>query len=328
MGIKRAVSLYSYQENFFLKKMSLEDCVAAAARSGATGIELIPEQMCWQEYLKPSDRFAGQWKDWMAKYNVESVVQDVFFDYTLFDNRVLTVKEQLDMYENNILFAVKLGFPIVRAMMNTPLNILEQMYSIGEYYGVIFGIELHSPLGMRSPYFQNVMELIDKTGTKFGGIIPDMGIYTIRPPEVVMNRVVRDGAQQKMVDLIVEGYINGVPQIETYEKVRSLGGTENDLYAVNRAYSNYHDNPDWLKEAKGKIIHIHGKVFQMNEDCEEVNIDYENVVNVLKSIDFDGFIATEYEGQRSFHDLATGNYEDDEVEQVRRHQIMLERMIK
>jgi sugar phosphate isomerase/epimerase len=150
MGIKRAVSLYSYQENFFLQKMSLEDCVAAAAKSGATGIELIPEQMCWQEYLKPSDKFAAQWKEWMVKYNVTSVVQDVFFDYTLFDNRVLTVKEQIDMYENNILFAVKLGFPIVRAMMNTPLYILEQMYSIGEFYGVIFGIELHSPLGMHS----------------------------------------------------------------------------------------------------------------------------------------------------------------------------------
>jgi hypothetical protein len=65
----------------------------------------------------------------------------------------------------------------------------------------------------------------------------------------------------------------------------------------------------------------------MDEACNESSIDYDNVVTVLKDIDFDGYIATEYEGQRSFHDLATGNYEDDEVEQVRRHQLMLERMI-
>lgn len=30
--IKRAVSLYSYQEEYFLKKMSLEDCIAATAK--------------------------------------------------------------------------------------------------------------------------------------------------------------------------------------------------------------------------------------------------------------------------------------------------------
>ena len=42
--MKRAVSLYSYQEEYFLRATSLEDCVAHAASIGATGIEIIPEQ--------------------------------------------------------------------------------------------------------------------------------------------------------------------------------------------------------------------------------------------------------------------------------------------
>ena len=44
MTIKRGVSLYSFQEEYFLRTMSLEDCIAAAADIGALGIEIIPEQ--------------------------------------------------------------------------------------------------------------------------------------------------------------------------------------------------------------------------------------------------------------------------------------------
>ena len=44
MTIKRGVSLYSFQEEYFLRTMSLEDCIAAAAGIGANGIEIIPEQ--------------------------------------------------------------------------------------------------------------------------------------------------------------------------------------------------------------------------------------------------------------------------------------------
>ena len=55
--IKRAVSLYSYQEEYFLRKMSLEDCIAAAAATGATGIELIGEQSVAGCPKLPSDAF-------------------------------------------------------------------------------------------------------------------------------------------------------------------------------------------------------------------------------------------------------------------------------
>ena len=42
--IKRGVSLYSFQEEYFLRTMSLEDCIRVAGDIGARGIEIIPEQ--------------------------------------------------------------------------------------------------------------------------------------------------------------------------------------------------------------------------------------------------------------------------------------------
>ena len=43
--IKRGVSLYSFQEEYFLRKLTLEDCIAKAASFGAYGIEIIGEQI-------------------------------------------------------------------------------------------------------------------------------------------------------------------------------------------------------------------------------------------------------------------------------------------
>ena len=38
MSIKRGISLYSYQENFYLGKLDLEGMIREAAKTGATGI--------------------------------------------------------------------------------------------------------------------------------------------------------------------------------------------------------------------------------------------------------------------------------------------------
>ena len=61
----------------------------------------------------------------------------------------------------------------------------------------------------------------------------------------------------------------------------------------------------------------------MLEDYTEYSIPYKEVIDVLKKGGFNGYIATEYEGNRHIQDI----YEVDSVEQVRRHQVMLERMI-
>ena len=47
MAIKRGVSLYSYQNETFQGKMSLEDCIRTSAELGANGIEIIGEQTFW-----------------------------------------------------------------------------------------------------------------------------------------------------------------------------------------------------------------------------------------------------------------------------------------
>ena len=124
--IKRGVSLYSYQEEYFLGKMDLEACVKAVGDLGpASGVEIIPEQMV-REYPKLSEGFIEQWKDWMKKYNVVPTCADAFLETLMFKNRMLDDDEQVDLMERDLKVASQLGCFVLRTLCTTPMNIIER----------------------------------------------------------------------------------------------------------------------------------------------------------------------------------------------------------
>ena len=80
------------------------------------------------------------------------------------------------------------------------------------------------------------------------------------------------------------------------------------------------------------IISIHGKFYHMTEipnrpgEFEDCSIDYEGPITYLKEAGYKGYINSEYEGQRFYQDLPLEQLVD-EVDQVRKHQEMLKRLI-
>lgn len=81
------------------------------------------------------------------------------------------------------------------------------------------------------------------------------------------------------------------------------------------------------------IINFHGKFYNMSEVegqpgvYEDKAVDYEGPIKVLKEYGYEGYINTEYEGQRRFQDR-TEKELISEVDQVRKHQAMLKRLIE
>ena len=70
-GIKRGVSLYSYQQAYFLRELTLEQCIAEAAKIGAVGIESFAEQMMPGFPDIPDSFYEETWPAWMETYAVE-----------------------------------------------------------------------------------------------------------------------------------------------------------------------------------------------------------------------------------------------------------------
>jgi hypothetical protein len=72
------------------------------------------------------------------------------------------------------------------------------------------------------------------------------------------------------------------------------------------------------------IRNVHGKFYEMTADYVEPSIPYDEIVRVLKQGGYQGYICSEYEGNRWIEDAE----EPDSVEQVRRQQVMLSRLLE
>ena len=81
--------------------------------------------------------------------------------------------------------------------------------------------------------------------------------------------------------------------------------------------------PKRMLDYMHRIHNIHGKFYQMDADCVEPSIPYDRIVAVLKQGGYQGYICSEYEGNRWIEDVE----EPDSVEQVRRQQVMLARLL-
>lgn len=144
--IKRSVSLYSYQDEYYDKKLDLEGCLRETAKTGATGVELLAEQMIRRFPLPiETEEFRNQWFGWMKKYNLEPSCYDAFLENHIYDNRMLTLSEQINMMKRDIRLASLLGFKNLRTLVSTPMDVIEGSLEYAEQMNVKIGLEVHAP---------------------------------------------------------------------------------------------------------------------------------------------------------------------------------------
>ncbi len=373
MGIKRGVDFYSYQQAQFFKEMNLEDMIReAASLEGVTGIEVLDEQSF--HYPDPSDEFVEQWKGWLEKYKIEPVTMDVFCDVLQFRDHVMSLEECAERLKHDIRLAKRLGFKNVRTLATTPVEVMEMALDVAEECDIRIGKEIHAPIPLNGQYVKEIQEVVERTGTKHLGIVPDWGIFAYRPSEVTLDWYVRQGAKRKTCELVdqlcMDNYTGKSDELSkidlslyTAGNVESFfhrylkhGEAPEDLIpAFQKMESLVKENvPDYtdidfevmgqallLSRAKAEdlipllpiIVNFHGKFYNMSEVegqpgvYEDKSVDYEGPIRVLKEYGYDGYINTEYEGQRRFQDR-TEKELISEVDQVRKHQSMLKRLIE
>ena len=320
--VKRGVSLYSFQEEYFLRTMSLEDCIRAAASFGANGIELIPEQMI-PGYPALTDDFVDTWSGWMAQYGTTPTATNSFVDTKRYPDRWLTLHEQVASVRRDIDIAVRLGFRIVKATINFSPELMEAVAPYAEEQGVRLLLEVHAPFHYSHPWVVQHLEVMDRTGSPALGFMPDMGTYVRRFPRVVSERALRDGAKPELVDLIVKTYDDQGNTHELMDVVNYRGGGPVDFGLARQATHYIWSDPKDMLEHMARIGHIQAKFYEMTDQGSEYSIPYEEIVPLLVAGGFDGYLSSEYEGNRHIQDA----YPVDSVEQVRRQHAMFARLL-
>jgi hypothetical protein len=328
-GIKRGISIYSFQEKYYRGEMTLEDCIATASRLGVQGIEMLADQMIpgypsIKYNLQPA--FVEQWHGWMKKYAVEPVAFDVYGETKLYKNRPVTHQELVAELLELTKTAHALGFSILRLTFHLPIAVIEAMIPHAEERGMRLAIEVHAPHLLTGEWVQNNIELAQRTNTKSLGIMPDLGIFCKTLPHLVIEEALREGATPKLVEHMTRVYADRNISKQLPEQIAAMGGNEVDHWLALRlaiGVWTYHD-PKNLLTYLPYTFHVHGKFYEMTEQLVEPDVEYESILPTLMAAGYKGYIMSEYEGQRLTHGVDMGY---DEVEQVRRHQAMLARYI-
>ncbi len=348
MAIKRGVSLYSYQQAQFFKQMDWKAMIREVREHlGTDGIEIIDEATI-RDYPFPSEQFIYDFREYMARYNMKAVTMDIYMDVHQFRDHVMNIQEVAERLKNDIRLAAKLGFANVRPLCAVPIEAIELALPTAEKYNVRMGKEIHAPMpikprkyneenrGMRRTMdfrmAEQILELADRTGSKHVGLVPDFGIFQHSPSQVAIDYAKRHAKKPEAVDFIRENctsYTKDEMVRVVNEKYPDSGLTEMTVEQMwlHRSCA----EPEDLIDIIPYIVSMHGKFYQMTEipgkpgQYEDKSIDYENPIRILRENGFDGYIDSEYEGQRSQQDMGYENL-PNEIEEVRRHHEMLKRL--
>jgi sugar phosphate isomerase/epimerase len=328
MAARRGVSLYSFQQLYYLREKSLEELIEISAGMGALGIETIAEQMM-PGFPNLPDSFYAQWHGWMREYGTTPSAHDGFFDTVLYKHRSLTHDESVAMLRRDVAHAARLGCTIARTLHQAPPDAVEAVVPDLERHGVTLVFEIHNPRHFDDENNTQWLPLFEKYPERVGYLL-DLGIFVKRLPRVMMERFLRDGAQERVVEHIVERYdaavATGADRVylqELPDEVEELDPSETDRRIVRYAARFIWEDPERIRPVVHHIHHVHAKFWEMTDQGEEYSIPYEQVVRVLVDAGYDGWISSEYEGQRHVQDALPV----DEIEQVRRHQELLKRIL-
>lgn len=347
--IKRSISLYSYQDEYYNKQLDLEGCLRETAKTGATGVELLAEQMI-RKFPDPieDENFRANWFAMLDKYGLEPSCYDAFLEMKLYDNRVLKIPEQIKMMKRDLRLASLLGFPCIRTLCSTPMPVIEGSLEYAEKVGVKIGLEVHAPFSLNSDWADGYLEMIHRTGTKYFGFIPDMGIFCKNIPDVLRDKALRMGAKEECLKIVDDFYqkrlddgfvkikysldlgkanmdyriANGM--LEMNAALEKAGAGPADMMYAGSSFTYSWSDPQDIIDNIDLIYHCHAKFYNVHEDYVETAVAIPEVVEAFKKAGYKGFLSSEYEGGEHLR----ADMPVDSIEQCRRHQEALRRAIE
>lgn len=323
--IQYGVSLYSYQDEFFRRDMTLKDCIEAVADMGATGIEILPEEMI-RDCYHMSDDFIKEWKSWMEEYGTVPVAVDGFCDENGLwkkSDKIVTMEDKIKVQRRYVDMAEKLGCKYIRTQIRD-MDLLRVMVPYAEDAGVILALEVHAPMHIKDEIIGQWLEVKDALNTKNLGFIPDFGIYESKPTPIILRQCIRDGMNADILQEAQEKKDEGWSFEDARAYFAERTTNSGDLDGVWRIYNVSPDSTEDLRKLMPHVVGFHGKFWNMMDDMTEESVDYTQPLKVIIESGFDGFICSEYEGGRHIQDIE----EVRGVEQVRRHHVMMRNLVE
>lgn len=329
--IKRSISLYSLQDQYARKKMTMDELVGFAKNDiGVQGIEIIPDQMI-PGSPHPSEETLKEWDRIVEKYQIDPFCAGIYTNDKLYKNRLLTVREAADNLVDGIRLAKRLGCSMIKVVSTTRTEVVERALPEAEKNNILITSEIHGGMSFNMPYVQDYVKLLDRVKSPYLGFCVDTGIFCRRHPRVSTEYFHLLGMDNKYLedyidDIFAQGTDPNAFFMAHPEKMEEMmGKCSNELETLYLIYSTGYDNNPLtiLDDYWPYVKYIHAKLWDMTEEGNEYSIPYDEVIAYLDSKGYDGYISTEYEGNR----FTPPGKIVQEIDQVSKHQQLLKKLI-
>ncbi len=315
--IKLGVSLYSFSTEFISDQLDLEGVLKRANEMGYKGVEIVAAQMV-PEYPYPSDEWLEYFAGLLKKYDLEPVCWSAYIDMGTRSDRDLTREEIIQCTVNDLIYAKKAGFPLVRTQHAISPEIFRAMISWCKRLDMKLAIEMHHPHHFDVPLWQEYFSVMRGEGKGVLGFVPDFSIFQYRPHQLFLNQAIELGFRSDRLAAVVDNHQTGVPKETAIES--DFSAVEREITTEIYEKFNRPARVEQLQEYLDCIFYIHGKFYYLSDDRHDPCVPYEAILTTLRDGGYEGYIASEYEGHHFDADI-------DSVIQLQRYVAMNNRIL-
>lgn len=286
--IKRGVSVYSYSGEYG-RTMNLEDCFKDMYDMGATGVEILANSHI-DSYPKLSDEFLKEWNRLCDTYKIEPAEYGHWIDTRLYKTRGITLEEAKRMLINDFKIAHALGFKVLR----TKMGIQNPSEESGD--------------GMPEEGWKEIIKSVLPEAEKYDVVMcPEIHLPTTLSSPVVKEFV-------KFIDETGTRNFGLNIDLSVFQNRFDVPGVL--VYTHDLA----HSLPEEIVPLLPYVKCIHAKFNKMDDNFTELTIPYEEIINVLKENKWEGYLLSEYEGEKKEEQGFTS-------QELRKHHVMMKRQL-
>ena len=256
----------------------------------------------------------------------------MFLNTNLYKNRTLTHRECIDLLIEEIKLANKLGFHLIRLVSMVPYWVQEPLLPYCEEYDVAIAVEVHAGMAFDVQATNDFIKEMKRLNSPYIGLVIDTGIFCRRMPRVVRNYETSIGTSPEVFDYMDSLFEQGTDFHQVLlktghqypDELKAAMKSEHDNISVPLldGYENYPF--EVLDDLIPYIKHFHLKTFEMTPEGPEYSMDYKALLQYLHEHDYDGYVSTEYEGNR----FTLAGHPMQEKQQVAMQQAYLKECLK
>lgn len=326
-NIRMGTTTYSFNDEYHSYDLSLETMFETIASLGpGQGIELIAPQ-CIRSYPEVSEEFERRFRDAVDRYGLVPSAFGQYTDLGRVAGRNLSLEAATEFSRIQLEGAKRLGYSLAR-MSYQSFDLTDRREALYrrllpdlERLEMTLAIEIHSPNIIESEGQQRVIEDVAVLNSPFVGFTLDCGCMTTRVSPVCERKFLDLGVDPAIVKRVIDFWGTEPTLAALREEVAAIdGGSLVELLAMETWIYFGHGKAEALRQIMPYVYHVHGKFFQVDEQGNDDAVAYPEIVEILVSSGYDGWISSEYEGHHWLKNR--GAYA-----QVKAHQQYLQRLI-